>query len=66
MRTLALMMGLTSIVSGCGTVVADSAICAGTDRLRTQHAAALAEDGGPKSVATGRRLIATLDAGCGD
>lgn len=52
------------IVSGCATEVSDSAICAGTDRLRTTHAAALAEDGGPNSVTTGRRLIATLDAAC--
>ena len=60
---------LTLIASGCasdpGAGPDATAICDGTERLRGNHAAALAEDGGARSVTTGRRLIATLDAGCG-
>lgn len=57
---------LISTVSGCASAVSDSALCGGTERARTAHAAALAKDGGPLSLATGRALIATLDAGCGE
>lgn len=61
---------LPMIVSGCfgaGTAPVESPpLCAGTADLRTRHAAALAEDGGPDSLSTGRALIATLDAGCAD
>lgn len=58
------------IVTGCfgaGQVPVESRpLCEGTADLRTEHAAALAEDGGPASMSTGRALIATLDAGCED
>jgi hypothetical protein len=55
-------------VSGCARGVATSseALCDGTAALRAGHAAALVEDGGPQSLATGARLIRVLDAGCGD
>jgi hypothetical protein len=46
------------------SVANDSAICDATDAQRTAHAAALAADGGDKSVVTGQALIATLDATC--
>jgi len=54
------------IVSGCGGAVPVSgeALCDATAILRTDHAAALADDGGPRSVATGARLIRAIDAGC--
>lgn len=45
-------------------VVNQKAICDGTDTLRTQHANALALDGGDKSVVTGAKLIASIDAAC--
>jgi hypothetical protein len=41
------------------------AICDGTAAARSEHAAALVEDGGDKSVVTGARLIGLIDAGCG-
>jgi hypothetical protein len=41
------------------------AICAGTEAARTEHAAALAHDGGDLSVITGAHLIRLVDAGCG-
>ena len=67
MRILALVM-LTLIVSGCAfgpdAGPDEGAICDGTEHLRSEHAAALADDGGPQSVTTGRRLIAVIDAGC--
>ena len=58
---------LTLIASGCapGVKPSDSALCAGLAPYATRHAAALAEDGGPKSLATGRQLIMGFDAGCG-
>lgn len=51
-------------VTGCVNGVSDSAICDGTEAARTAHAEALADDGGPRSIATGARLIRLLDAGC--
>lgn len=53
-------------IAGCATApVVGSALCQGTAEARTAHAAALVVDGGPQSRATGRTLIARLDAGCG-
>jgi hypothetical protein len=40
------------------------AVCAGTEKARTEHAADLAYDGGPLSVVSGAHLIQLLDAGC--
>ena len=50
--------------SGCVSAVNDSAICDGTEASRTAHAAALASDGGDKSVITGAYLIQQIDAAC--
>lgn len=50
---------------GCVSAQNDSAICAGTTAARSEHAAALADDGGPRSLVTGARLVKLLDAGCG-
>lgn len=50
--------------TGCVSGVNPAAICDGTAKARTEHAAALAEDGGDRSVVTGARLIMLLDAGC--
>jgi len=46
------------------SVVNDSAICHGTEVSRTAHAAALAADGGDRSVITGAYLIRQIDAAC--
>jgi hypothetical protein len=64
--TRLLVMGMLSLsVSGClKGAVSDSAVCAGTAQATTDHAAALAKDGGPLSVVTGAFLIRQLDAGC--
>lgn len=61
-----LLLGMTLILlaAGCTSAVNPVAICEGSARLRTDHAAALAADGGDRSVVTGARLIAALDAGC--
>lgn len=60
----------TMMLAGCfgagEAPVSSPPLCEGTAALRTDHAAALARDGGPLSRSTGRALIATLDAGCGD
>ena len=52
-------------VAGCMSGANPDAICDGTDATRTQHAAALAADGGPQSVVTGARLIRQIGAACG-
>lgn len=66
MRTLAVVI-LTMTLSGCATgAVNEAAICDGTAATRTAHAAALVVDAGAQSRATGRALIARLDAACGD
>ena len=59
-----LWIALILPVAGCMSVANNSAICDATDAQRTTHAAALAADGGDKSVVTGQALIATLDATC--
>lgn len=64
MRLAACLM-LTLPVSGCVSAVNTDAVCAGTEAARTDHAAALAHDGGPLSVITGAHLIRLVDAGCG-
>ncbi len=56
---------LTLLLSGCAAALNDSAICDGTIQSRTNHAAALAADGGPRSLVTGALLIQQIDAGCG-
>ncbi|WP_162685467.1 hypothetical protein [Roseovarius amoyensis] len=64
MMRMILAMTLLLPVAGCLSVDAE-AICDGTRADRTDHAEALAEDGGDKSVVTGARLLKKLDAGCG-
>ena len=64
---LPMILALIMCASGCASVaVSPAAICDHSAALRTAHAAALADDGGPRSLATGARLIRALDAGCGD
>lgn len=64
--TSILMMTLTFCATGCVSGGSGNAICAGTQSARTEHAAALATDGGPVSLVTGARLIKLVDAGCND
>ncbi|SDW78865.1 hypothetical protein SAMN04488238_103354 [Roseicitreum antarcticum] len=59
-----LMMTVSGCWRGASDVVDNRPICDGTEAQRTAHAAALAADGGPQSVVTGRALIAAVDAGC--
>ena len=58
------VMILTLLNAGCVSAVSEVAICDGTAQARTEHAAALALDGGPRSLVTGARLIKLTDAGC--
>jgi len=58
-----LMLTLPTI--GCASAASIDAVCTGTETARTEHAAALADDGGPLSVVSGAHLIRLLDAGCG-
>jgi hypothetical protein len=50
--------------SGCVHAVSGDALCDATSASRTAHAAALAEDGGDRSVITGAYLIRQIDAAC--
>ena len=62
----AAMLTLMLLATGCARVaINDAAVCDGTAEARTTHAAALAVDAGPQSLATGARLVDMLDAGCG-
>lgn len=67
MRIMARVI-LMMIVTGCAPVGSvenqASPLCDMTDDLRRDHSAALALDGGDRSVTSGRALIAALDAGC--
>ena len=65
MRKLILAMILPLPVAGCLSAPSNNALCDGTAQARTEHAAALASDGGDLSVTTGARLIKLMDAGCG-
>ena len=53
-----------SLVSGCATV-STSAICDGLGEAVDEHTVALVADGGPRSQATGVRLLAGFDGACG-
>ena len=55
---------LMLIEAGCVSGPASEAICLRSEGPRTALASALVDDGGPKSMAAGRTLIATIDAGC--
>jgi len=61
---LVLLMPLL-LLNGCGNVPSTNAICDGTAQSRTNHAAALAADGGSLSLVTGALLIQQIDSGCG-
>lgn len=60
--SLAMILALS--VSGCVSVANNAAVCDGTVAARREHAAALAADGGDRSVLTGAKLIRLMDAGC--
>ena len=51
-------------LTGCATLPSEVGICDGTAAMRKAHAAALVEDGGPKSQDTGERLLTGMQAGC--
>jgi hypothetical protein len=61
---LLVCLTLTLPVTGCVSAVSGDAICAGTKEARTEHAEALANDGGTLSLVTGAQLIMLLDSGC--
>jgi hypothetical protein len=70
MPRLKLLTILLLCATGCApgggpTGPSDAALCDGLEAATRDHAAALAEDGGDRSVVTGARLIRALDAGCG-
>ena len=58
------ILSTTLLATGCTSVASSNGICDGTSAIRTEHAAALAADGGDKSVVTGARLIAMIDGAC--
>ena len=65
MKELSLLMLLT-LTSGCVSAANNAAVCDGSRAARTDHAAALVQDGGPRSLVTGAALIGLIDAGCAD
>lgn len=63
---LTLVMTLAFCATGCVNAASNKAVCDGSKQARTDHAAALAQDGGVLSTVTGARLIRLIDAGCAD
>lgn len=61
---MSLLAILTMTLAGCATGAAVEPLCARSQAARSAHAAALVVDGGAQSRATGRTLIALIDAGC--
>ena len=59
------MMALMTLIGCASGGTSGDALCSALAAPAAEHAAALANDGGPRSVATGARLIRGLDAGCG-
>jgi len=60
---------LLVLIGGCSTVQINpvkpvSTFCGRLGGLATDHAGALARDGGPESKRTGVRLISAIDGGC--
>ena len=55
---------ISALLTGCAPapVEIDRAFCPVPAALRTEHAAALIADGGPRSQRTGAALIAAIDA----
>jgi hypothetical protein len=54
------------LLGACAVPVSQTAICEASSSARTAHAAALAQVDSAAALATGRNLIAIIDAGCGD
>lgn len=52
-------------VTSCVSAVSVDALCHGTAKATTEHAAALSESPHVPSIRTGAFLIQQLDAGCG-
>lgn len=64
-KALILMM-LPLVSAGCANLpVSESVLCRATDDSRKAHAAALIEDGGPQSQATGITVLGQFQRGCG-
>ncbi len=53
-------------LSACGGSQSEMAVCVGTRDYRRAHAAALIEDGGPVSQASGAVLLSKIKAGCAE
>ena len=53
-------------VSACATLPSDIAICGSTQSIRKAHAVALLDDAGPRSQATGERVLTAIKAGCNE
>lgn len=60
-----MLLGI-GLTTGCTAATDTNALCGGSADARNAHTAALLADGGDQSVLTGARLLALLDAACGD
>ena len=59
-----LLLTLTLLAQACAPVSLP-ALCTESVLPMSEHAAALIEDGGDRSVVTGDYLLRVIDAGCG-
>ena len=65
-RVMTLLIGSGLMLGACVAPVNQTAICEASASARSAHAAALAEVDSARALATGRNLIAIIDAGCGE
>lgn len=63
---MCLAASLLTMLTGCAGGPNREPGCSRSESARSAHAAALVVDGGAQSQATGRTLIALIDAACGD
>lgn len=56
-----LILSLTACTSLVGS---GAAICDGTQKARAEHARALLEDGGERSLMSGQVLLSQMDSAC--
>jgi hypothetical protein len=65
MRLIFLLM-MTTLIASCSSLPVETAgVCEASEPDRAAHAAALLDDGGPRSKRTGAVLLSGLQGACG-
>jgi len=59
-----ILLFFASVTTACAPQISEETVCAQSREARADHAAALALSPDDRSVITGAKLIAMIDAGC--